>query len=124
MTFFDDFLNDLWMIRPLLSVKKSLLKMNLSNDDQSKNHNFFEKLQDGELLVSSINQLENNQDYFEDIFPSLKKAWIIVYILNAIFCFFLAKIAWFERSGEAGPFRTLVNQLMSFNIDQVRKSPS
>ena len=33
----------------------------------------------------------------------------------------LLLIAHFERSGNAGQFRTLVNQLVSFNLDQVCK---
>ena len=34
----------------------------------------------------------------------------------------LLLITHFERSGNAGQFRTLVNQLVSFNLDQVCKS--
>ena len=31
----------------------------------------------------------------------------------------LGFILWFERSGQAGHYRTVINQLISFNIDQV-----
>ena len=96
----------------------------MAHQNESMDHNFFEKLQDGEeFLAEKIKQLEKDQDYFENIYPSVRLTWAIIYIFNAIFCLLLAKIASFERSGEAGQFRTLVNQLMSFNIDQVSKLP-
>ena len=31
----------------------------------------------------------------------------------------LMLVIWFERSGHAGHYRTLVNQLVSFNLEQV-----
>ena len=33
-------------------------------------------------------------------------------------CFGLCLVAWFERSGQAGPYRTLINQLVSHKLEQ------
>ena len=43
----------------------------------------------------------------------------LVYILGLLNCVSLSFISWFERSGQAGPFRTLRNRLVSFNVDQL-----
>ena len=53
--------------------------------------------------------------------PYLKGTIIVTFILLMIGCIGLGFVLWFERSGQAGPYRTLINQLVSYNIEQVSK---
>lgn len=46
-----------------------------------------------------------------NIFQGLTLASL--YIIGLISCFGLLLISWFERSGQAGPFRSVINQLVS-----------
>ena len=62
-----------------------------------------------------------NIDDFKHVFESI---WIkisvsIFTILGCLSCTGLGSISWFERSGEAGPFRTLINQLVTLALDQI-----
>ena len=41
-----------------------------------------------------------------------------IYSLGLLACVGLGMMIWFERSGQAGPYRTLVNQLVSYRIEQ------
>ena len=47
---------------------------------------------------------------------------IAVYIFGFLGCTGLILVLWFERSGLAGPYRSVVNQLVSQNIVQVHKN--
>ena len=42
----------------------------------------------------------------------------IMYILGLLSCVGLGLVIWFERSGQAGPYRTLINQLVSHKLEQ------
>ena len=63
----------------------------------------------------------NKKDAFAGVYTSsfFRLAFVISYGLATICVTPLVFVIWFERSGQAGPHRTLVNQLASFNIDQV-----
>ena len=60
-------------------------------------------------------------DFFEDGFssPWLKSSMVLVYLINCLSNGGLAFVVWFEVTGRAGPYRTLVNKLVSFMIIQV-----
>ena len=64
-----------------------------------------------------------DKDFFEGIYdnPFLNWSMISIYIVGLVGIFGLALVVWFERSGQAGPYRTLINQLVSYNITQVIK---
>ena len=63
-----------------------------------------------------------NEDHYEEVFSSLFMNSIKVglYLLGLGCCGVLALVVGFEVTGKAGPYRTLVNQIVSFNITQVR----
>ena len=68
-----------------------------------------------------------NKTFFkqEDFFAGIYEDWtiktfvILFHIISLFSVGGLVLILWFERSGYAGHFRTLINQLSSFNIEQV-----
>ena len=64
---------------------------------------------------------EFEKDFFTGIYdsPKLTMAMVITYILCTFCMVGIGYVIWFERSGQAGHFRTLVNQLSTFNLDQV-----
>ena len=39
--------------------------------------------------------------------------------IGLVSCACLLLVSYFERSGESGPFRTLINQLVSMSLDQM-----
>ena len=59
-------------------------------------------------------------DFFEKAFENwlINLLAVLVYVIGLIGIAGLLFVIWFERSGLAGPFRTLINQLVSFNLDQ------
>ena len=64
---------------------------------------------------------KSDEDYFKDVYD---KPWINRTIVGLYFGGFasiigLIFVVWFERSGQAGPYRTLINQLVIFNIESV-----
>ena len=65
--------------------------------------------------------VKSTEDHFAGIFssPVWNYSMFLVYILGLLNCVSLSFISWFERSGQAGPFRTLRNRLVSFNVDQL-----
>ncbi len=68
--------------------------------------------------------LQMHQEYLDDfrgIFAFKVFNWLMfaIYLLGYLCCFALALVIWFEYSGRAGPFRTLVNQLFSEILIQV-----
>ena len=63
------------------------------------------------------------EDFFEGLYNNSNMQLIIIltYCLIVLVLIDLGFVLWFERSGQAGHYRTLVNQLSSFNLDQVCK---
>ena len=61
------------------------------------------------------------KDFFENVYsdPMVNGCMIAIYIFGFLGCAGLILVLWFERSGLAGPYRSLVNQLVSQNIIQV-----
>ena len=62
-----------------------------------------------------------SSDFFAGLYqsPEFKAAMVLTYMV-CIFCMVgLGLVIWFERTGMAGNYRTLVNQLSTFNLDQV-----
>ena len=64
------------------------------------------------------------KDYFVDVYgnPWINGSVIILYLGGFISIFGLMFVSWFERNGFAGPYRTLINQLVVFNIESVNIS--
>lgn len=60
-------------------------------------------------------------DDFEAIFSNSVVNWTtsLTYFIGLACCAILGMVSYFERSGMAGPFRCITNQLISFSIDQV-----
>ena len=82
------------------------------------------------LTNFSINNGDNNQiyevnkeiyDFFEDGYssPWLKSSMVLAHLINWLSNGGLCFIVWFEVTGRAGPYRTVVNKLVSFLIIQV-----
>ena len=65
--------------------------------------------------------IEDEVDFFEEVYSEPILKWIIVgfYFLGFFAIVGLGIVTWFERSGEAGPYRTLINRLTSNNIEMV-----
>lgn len=51
--------------------------------------------------------------------PWLNLATLIMYLIGLASCGLLTLVSLFERSGLAGPYRTVFNRLVSYQIDQV-----
>ena len=64
---------------------------------------------------------DKGQDFFAGLYesPYIKLSMTLTYGVALICMVGLGFVLWFERSGQAGQYRTLVNQLSSFNLDQV-----
>ena len=64
------------------------------------------------------------KDFFEDLYSStsLNVLDTFAYVFGLFGGGTVLFVSWYERTGQAGPYRTLVNQLASFNLDQVRTS--
>ena len=80
-------------------------------------------MQEGYSIKVIFNTSHNlKDDFFYQIYSSPLINWsmIGIYLLGLISCAGLRLVSWFERSGQAGPYRTLVNQLMSITLDKVR----
>ena len=69
----------------------------------------------------TITTTTTKYDYFQDIFDD--QTWnismFVLYSFGFVNCISGALISWFEKTGRAGPYRTLRNQLMSYAIDQM-----
>ena len=65
---------------------------------------------------------EIEEDYFKDVYdnPWINRTIIGLYFGGFASILGLIFVVWFERSGQAGPYRTLINQLVIFNIESVR----
>ena len=79
-------------------------------------------LVDENINSSQILSATKEEDFFRGIYEKQIVSWSmrITYFLGLFGCIALRFIIWFERSGQAGNFRTLVNQLVSYNLEQVR----
>ena len=66
---------------------------------------------------------KDTSDFFEDGFssPWLKSSMVMVYLINCLSNGGLCFVVWFEVTGRAGPYRTLVNKLVTFMMIQVHK---
>ena len=75
-------------------------------------------------VFNIISKSNVNLDFFHGVFESTNMKFFILgtYGFGTLGILGLLLITHFERSGNAGQFRTLVNQLVSFNLDQVCKS--
>ena len=62
-----------------------------------------------------------NENAFPGLYkrPDIRAAMFTTYMVTLCGISGLVFIHWFERSGQAGHYRTVINQLISFNIDQV-----
>ena len=73
-------------------------------------------------VLNWSNQTDQNiRDAFEGVFfsPVLNWSMLALYTLGLVSCAFLGLISWFEQSGQAGPYRTVINQLVSKSLNQV-----
>ena len=78
-------------------------------------------------LVSNVTDFDEYynfndlKDFFEPMYMSvpIRILTIQTYLLSLIPCGIIGVLIWFEQSGKAGHFRTLVNQLVTFNLYQV-----
>ena len=87
----------------LISTNFSISNQNQSDDDQ----------------LYEINK--DTSDFFEDGFssPWLKFSMVLAHLVNLLSNGGLCFVVWYEVTGRAGPYRTLVNKLVSFPIIQV-----
>ena len=78
---------------------------------------FIDESIDISQIISTIREV----DFFAGIYENQIVLWSIgiTYFFGLFGCIALRFIIWFERSGQAGHFRTLVNQLVSYNLEQV-----
>lgn len=69
---------------------------------------------------TTIEQIEN-EDFFADVFSDERMVFsmVVIYFVGLVGVVGIVFIIWLERSGQAGPFRTLINQLVSFNYEAV-----
>ena len=98
----------------LLFIHEPAIKMS-----KALTNNFFiDESIDISQIISTIKEV----DFFAGIYENQIVKWSIgiTYFLGLFGCIALRFIIWFERSGQAGHFRTLVNQLVSYNLEQVR----
>lgn len=63
----------------------------------------------------------HNEDDFKELFENTFENVAIVglYVIGNVSCAGLLLVSWFEKSGQAGPYRTLVNQLASMRLDNL-----
>lgn len=61
------------------------------------------------------------KDAFEQLYANggLNAIFGVLYFLGYLCCLGLGLVIWFERSGQAGPYRTLVNQLVTHRLESI-----
>lgn len=61
------------------------------------------------LSNSTLKEYEIVSDHFEGVYsnPLVNAFCLILYLVGLMACFGLALVVWFEKSGQAGPYRTL-----------------
>ncbi len=77
-----------------------------------------------EIYPSSDFSLERftlSSDFFAKAFehPLINFIAVCIYLLGCIGISGFVVVIWYERSGRAGPYRTLVNQIVTFNLEQL-----
>ena len=78
--------------------------------------------------VTSNETLETNLTIEEDFFAGVYNdkvaiaSMVIMYIIGLVGVIGILFIIWIERSGQAGPYRTLVNQLVTHNYQAVNSN--
>ena len=65
--------------------------------------------------------LVNRPDFFQGVYqdPYFKILALLTYLITYLCVFMLLFVLYFERSGQAGHYRTLLNQLTSLNNDNM-----
>lgn len=73
------------------------------------------------FTASNQSHSRSDQDYFEEAFsdPWVKLIYLICYPIGCIGSVGLGFVLWFEKSGQAGHYRTLINQLVSISIELI-----
>ena len=63
-----------------------------------------------------------SEDYFAEIYSDkiVTISMVLTYSIGLVPTFGVMFIVWLEKSGQAGPYRTLINQLVSCNYQSVR----
>lgn len=71
-----------------------------------------------EAFMLTLHQFKDN---FEGAYryPIINWMMLAAYLLGLVCCAGLLLVSWFEKTGQAGPYRTLVNQLTSTVLDWV-----
>ena len=66
----------------------------------------------------TLDEFVDSSDPFAGVFGNIALNWAMLglYLLGFASCGALGFIAWFEVTGEAGPNRTLINRLSSYNL--------
>ena len=74
-----------------------------------------------EETFSPHDNFTQSHDDFEGMFSIQTVNWsmVILYTIGLVPCAGLGLVCWFERTGQAGPYRTLVNQLVTGCLEQV-----
>ena len=82
------------------------------------NNTCFNQLEMDNLTINDISVLS---DKYAGVYESkyVAFAFMTTYMVTLVCAPLVAFVIWFERSGQAGSYRTMVNQLASFNLDQV-----
>ena len=70
-----------------------------------------------DLLAKVINE-HDPEDFFAGVYENryLKYSMVLLYLLGLLPCFSLIFVVWYERSGLAGHYRTVLNQLSSIHL--------
>ena len=73
------------------------------------------------FTILSNKSLEKDFDHFGEVFSdeTLNYFTFFVFVLGLFNCFPVCLMSWFERTGRAGPYRTLRNRLMTSNFEQM-----
>ena len=63
---------------------------------------------------TTMDQIEN-KDFFADVFsdPKMVFSMVLFYIVGQVGVVGIVFIIWLERSGQTGPYRTLINQQLT-----------
>ena len=63
----------------------------------------------------------DNEDFFAGVYSDkiAVVSMVIMYFIGLVGIMGIVFIIWIERSGQAGPYRTLINQLVSHNYQTV-----
>ena len=116
----------LWIhdIEAICILSKLILQLSISSLSIVRMSTVFLKVSNLSIfdIKQDIFKDVSNEDMFSDIFasPWINWAKFVLYLIGLGNCGILSLVFWFERTGQAGPYRTLLNQLASFNLLQVQ----